>query len=53
MRFLKFLKKTETDQKRKPFDSKYWETDTNYSLNNSELFRDFLEFLKKTEMPQK
>jgi len=42
-------------KKRKPFNSKYWETDTNIwkSLNNSELLRDFLEFLKKTEMPQK
>ena len=36
--------------KRKPFNSKYWETDTKHSeipLNNSEPFRDFLEFLKK------
>ena len=47
MRFLKFLKKAETDQKkrengpknigklikikRKPFNYKYWETDTKYS----------------------
>ena len=40
---------------RKPFNYKILGTMIQYSeiLNNSELLRDFLEFLKKTEMPQK
>jgi len=41
-------------KKRKPSNSKYWEMDTKYSeIPQKFFFRDFLEFLKKTEIPQK
>ena len=66
LRFLKFLKKAETDQKYEETDLKIWGNwskkrgnhstlnigkriqNIRKSLNNSELLRDFLEFLKKT-----
>ena len=56
MRILKFLKKVETDQKNEETDLKNIGKriqNIRKSLNNSELLRDFLEFLKKTEIPQK
>jgi len=70
-RFLKCLKKAETDQiyeetdlqiwgnwskkKRKPFNSKYWETDTKYSEIPQQFwtFEGFPRISKKTEIPQK